>query len=116
MNVAWGVPRSQLFVSQRVYGVVIMLIFGALFVLTMLYSAGLLLTRVRQVPLASWYPPARLSSGPWVVWASSLVSALVPVLGFGVMYRTMPRTRVRWRDVWAGALIAGLAWEAGKQL
>jgi len=32
------------------------------------------------------------------------------------MYRTMPRARVRWGDVWPGGLIAGLLFEAGQQL
>ena len=28
----------------------------------------------------------------------------------------MPRTHVGWRDVWLGGLIAGLIWDAGKEI
>ena len=45
-----------------------------------------------------------------VGWLSALVPALFSVGAFVLMYRTMPRAPVRWRDVWLGGLIAGLVW------
>ena len=33
-----------------------------------------------------------------------------------LLYRTTPRTRVTWGDVWLGGLIAGLVWEGGKRI
>ena len=49
-------------------------------------------------------------------WLSTLVPALISVIAFTVFYRTMPRNRVRWRDVWLGGVLAGLIWEGARQL
>jgi membrane protein len=38
------------------------------------------------------------------------------VIACTVLYRTMPRNEVRWRDVWLGGLLAGLVWEGARQL
>jgi uncharacterized BrkB/YihY/UPF0761 family membrane protein len=43
-----------------------------------------------------------------VSWLSVLMPALLSVGAFILMYRTMPRARVRWRDIWMGGLVAGL--------
>jgi len=45
----------------------------------------------------------------------ALAPALLSVCAFILIYRTMPRTRVGWRDVWLGGLIAGLIWEAASR-
>src|SRR5262249_14235760 len=43
-----------------------------------------------------------------------LVSGTLVILLFAVLYRILPGAPVRWRDVWAGALLAGLLYEVGK--
>lgn len=43
-----------------------------------------------------------------------LFSMVLVVVLFAALYRILPRTRVRWRDVWAGAVLAGLLYEVGK--
>ena len=35
---------------------------------------------------------------------------------FALIYKTQPRVTVPWRDVWAGAVLASLGWEVGRQL
>jgi membrane protein len=52
---------------------------------------------------------------PWLPYVLKMPLSGVLVVGlFAVLYRILPRTRVRWRDVWAGALLAGLLYEVGK--
>jgi membrane protein len=52
---------------------------------------------------------------PWLIHALNAFLSLVLVVGlFAFLYRILPRAPVRWRDVWAGALLAGLLYEAGK--
>lgn len=51
----------------------------------------------------------------WVAWLLSVViaPALYMVI-FAVIFKLLPRTRVRWRDIWPGAAItAGLFWIGG---
>jgi membrane protein len=63
-----------------------------------------------------WQPLVHPAADRLVGWLSTLVPLLLSVAAFILMYRTIPRTHVRWRDVWLGGLIAGLIWEAGKQV
>jgi membrane protein len=53
-------------------------------------------------------------------WLSLLVSPLTTfIVGFLIfcsLYRFLPPAKVRWRDVWLGALLAALLWEALKRL
>jgi len=51
-----------------------------------------------------------------VSWLSALVPVLLSICAFILMYRTMPRARVRWRDVWLGGVIAGLIWSVGQEI
>lgn len=45
---------------------------------------------------------------------SRLVSFAFLLSMFGLLYKVMPRMETRWRDVWAGALLAGVLFEVGK--
>jgi membrane protein len=41
---------------------------------------------------------------------------MISVVTFIVLYRTIPRNRVTWREVWLGGLCAGLVWEAARRI
>jgi membrane protein len=43
-----------------------------------------------------------------------LISFAIVTVLFAVIYRVLPETRVRWRDVWLGALSAALLFTVGK--
>jgi membrane protein len=63
--------------------------------------------QVLQVPLVG----SQLS--PLV---SPFASFLVGFLIFSALYRFLPPVKVRWRDVWLGALLAAALWESLKRL
>ena len=44
------------------------------------------------------------------------VGAALNTLCFTLLYRLLPKRRVLWRHAVAGALVAGIAWEIGRQL
>jgi membrane protein len=120
VNRAWGIPKSKLVLSEKVYGLIVMVAVGGLFLLTLSIGPLVSLARSWRVPVLGWQPGAPLAAQPGtdrlVSWLATLVPALLSVGVFILMYRTMPRARVRWRDVWLGGLIAGLLWEASQQL
>ena len=120
VNRAWGIPKSQLVLTDKLYGVLMMLAIGAFFLLAISIGPVVNLVRAWRTPLLGWQPPVRLSAQPAVDWLVGWLSTLVPILlsvgAFMLMYRLMPRVRVRWRDVWLGGLVAGLVWEVGKRL
>jgi membrane protein len=116
VNRAWGIPKSRLVLSAKLYGLAMMLVVGAFFLLALSIGPIVSFARTWQVPVLGWQPSARPDTDRLVSWLAALVPALFAVCAFILMYRTMPRARVAWRDVWLGGLIAGLIWEAGKQV
>jgi membrane protein len=109
VNRAWGVPDSRLVLSARLYGLAMIFVVGALLLLALIIGPILKLAQ-------AWQPLAQSGTDRLVTGLSALAPALLAVCGFILIYRTMPRTRVGWRDVWLGGLIAGLIWEGGKQI
>ena len=87
-------------------------------VLTVLLVAGLLMVATMvegpALTIVNSLLPERLSRiGPYTdrFWA-----AFLNVVLFGVLYRFMPHVRLTWRDVLPGAILAGVLWQAAKQL
>ena len=116
VNRAWGNPKSELFWTEKLYGLAVVLVFGLLLMATTLYSTLISVVRSWQVSLLGWQPFADPGTGRLLGWLSALVPALISAIAFTVLYRTMPRNEVRWRDVWFGGLLAGVVWEGARQL
>ncbi|WP_411880483.1 YhjD/YihY/BrkB family envelope integrity protein [Polaromonas sp. YR568] len=90
--------RLALYVAMLLTGPV--LIGASLWAVSYLQAAssGLAITR------PAWLPHA-LNLGPMILSTA----------GFACLYRFVPHTAVRWRDAIAGGLLAGVAFELGKQ-
>jgi membrane protein len=53
---------------------------------------------------------------PWFEWATSLwINLLLNCLAFTMIYKVLPKPRVRWRYAVHGGIFAALLWEAGRQ-
>jgi membrane protein len=116
VNRAWGVPNSRLVLSARLYGLAMVFVVGAFLLLALFIGPIVSLARAWQAPVLGWQPFAQPGADRLVSWLSALAPALFSVCAFILIYRLMPRARVGWRDVWLGGLIAGLIWEAGKEI
>jgi membrane protein len=116
VNRAWGIPKSKLALWHRVWGLVVILVVGAFFLLSLFIGPAVSLIRAWQGSVLGWQPLARPGTDRLVGWLSALAPVLFSVCAFILLYRTTPRARVTWGDVWLGGLIAGLIWEAGKQI
>jgi membrane protein len=109
VNEAWGIRESRPFLKERLmdFGLVL----GAgLVLLTVLFLApvlGLLESITDYLEPDGWYF-SRLFWG----LASLLVSPALAFATFLALYRLLPNTEVRVRDVWLGALGASLAFHA----
>jgi len=109
MDRIWGLDINHLrsVWRHRTLAVVTVLLIAVL-LLGATMVEGPMLTAVNRLL------PTRLSSvGPYTdrFWA-----AFLNVILFAILYRFMPHVRLRWRDVIAGALVAGVLWQAAKQL
>jgi membrane protein len=116
LNTVWNVPpdpprnlwRSVLGIFQdRALSFVMVLASGGLLILSLAIST--LLTALD--PLLRLVQP---QSAALLSIVDLLISFAIVTALFAVIYRILPETRVKWRDVWLGALSAALLFTVGK--
>jgi membrane protein len=115
LNAVWGVRArpAKAWVKviadrTRSFGLILAVAFLLLISLvaqTALSALGNLLTR--------WLPGAELI---WIHVANVTSSVLLSTVLFASIFKFLPDVHVRWRDVWAGALVTALLFTGGKAL
>jgi membrane protein len=110
VNHAWGVEKTRSFLSHRLFSFLMLLTAG------LMLMVGLLGTTAAQIIGARWfagvsgsYPALQVMQG--FIIRNALL--LLPALVFGLIYYFVPNVKVLVKDVWLGALITGLLWDAG---
>jgi membrane protein len=101
-------PALRLILFQRLTAFLMLLALGAL--LTLAFLGSLVLTAVDA--LALQLPGAATS---WQV-AQELIAVAISAAVLGVIYKVLPKSALRWSDVWPGAILVAIAWEVGKQV
>jgi membrane protein len=99
----WRLVRARLLSFGMILGI------GFLLTVSLAFSAGL-------AALSKWWDP-RFSG--WGTVENTVELALSVVLAtavFALIYKTMPRVRTSWGDVWIGATVTSLLFIAGKFL
>jgi membrane protein len=107
VNHAWGVEKQPSYLKHKLISFV-MLIASSLLLL-----AGLLLVSAINVIEARWFavvlvrtPGLEILRHFAVKWASMIVFILV----VGLVFYFVPNAKVRFRDVWVGAIFTGVLW------
>jgi membrane protein len=107
VNYAWGVDERPGFWRHKLLSFS-MLGFGACILLV-----AVVLVSASQLVAANWFagvlfafPGLNILRGFTVRYLSTLVFILV----VGLLFWGVPNTRVRFRDVWIGALLTGVLW------
>ncbi len=99
----WGLLRARLLSFGLIFGI------GFLLMVSLAFSAGVAaLSRL-------WGPVFR----EWATIAEALdvaISLLLSTAVFAMIYKSMPRAEVAWKDVWIGAVVTALLFLAGKFL
>jgi membrane protein len=107
VNHAWGVERSYGFFKHKLVAFLMMLAAGGLAIL------ALVLMSASAVVQANWFA-AVLVRVPELAVLSSFISNNAATLLFiavvGLVYYFVPNAQVRLRDVWFGAILAGVLW------
>jgi membrane protein len=112
LNTVWDVktpPGKGLWGFARTY----VLSFAGVLALGFLLLVSMLLTTALSAAgkyLGTFIPEAALQ------FVGSAVSFLVIALLFAMMFKWLPDAKVHWRDVWLGAVVTALLFEAGKFL
>ncbi len=110
VNHAWGVEKTRSFLGHRLFSFLMLLTAGLMLMI------GLLGATAVQIISARWfagvsqnYPALQVMQGFMIRYSLLLLPALV----FGLIYYFVPNVKVLVKDVWLGAVITGLLWDAG---
>jgi membrane protein len=108
VNYAWGVEKARSFWKHKLLSFLMLTVAG-LFLLI-----ALLLVSAAKVVGANWFADV-LRSFPWLAVLRGLASrgaaTALFILVVGLVYYFVPNTKVRFRDVWIGAVLTGLLWK-----
>lgn len=107
VNHAWGVEKQPSYLKHKLVS------FIMLVAASFLLLAGLLLVSAINVVEARWFsvvavrvPQLAVMHHFAIRWASPAVFIMV----VGLIFYFVPNAKVRFRDVWVGAVVTGLLW------
>jgi membrane protein len=107
VNHAWGVDKQPSYFKHK------MISFVMLAMASLLLMAALALVSAMSVVGAGWFSAVlerhaalQTLQGFAVKWASTFAFIFV----VGLIFYFVPNAKVRFRDVWVGAVVTGLAW------
>jgi membrane protein len=104
-----GASSLTWLVKVRLKGLALIGMIGFLLIVSLLVSAVL-------AAVSEWFE-GMLPDLFALVWATNLISSLVVfTVLFALVYRTLPDTRIPWRDLWPGAVITAVLFTIGKSL
>jgi membrane protein len=113
VNYAWGVEKQRSFWKHKLVSFVMLLFAGLILVI------ALLLISATQVVSASWFAEV-VGVFPWLgILRGFTVRHSTTLLFIGVVgliYYYVPNAKVRFRDVWIGALMTGLLWKGALEV
>jgi membrane protein len=107
VNHAWGVEKQPSYFQHKLISFLMLVASG------LLLLVGLLLVGAINVVESAWFagvlartPGLRVLQSFALNWASTFTFIFV----VGLVFYFVPNAKVRFRDVWVGAVITGLLW------
>lgn len=107
INHAWGVEKQPSYFKHKLIAFVMLVASAVLFL------GGLLLATAINVAEASWFavilqrvPALLVLQSLAIRWATTIAFIFV----VGLVFYFVPNAKVRFRDVWVGAVLTGLLW------
>jgi membrane protein len=109
VNHAWGVEKQPSYFKHKLISFVMLVVAG------LLLMVGLAAVSAINVVSASWFagvieatPRLYVLQSFAVRWATTVLFIFV----VGLVFYFVPNAKVRFRDVWVGAVLTGLLWRA----
>ncbi len=107
INHAWGVEKQPSYLKHKLISFLMLVVAG------LLLLAGLLMVSAINIAEARWFagviegfPRLLVLQSFALRWASTVLFILV----VGLVFYYVPNAKVRFRDVWVGAVLTGLLW------
>ena len=112
VNHAWAVEKKRSFLGHRLIGFLMMVSAGLVLMLGLVIAS---MVRLAETRLGEAF-----ARSPWLDWVSGIVASYVAtflLIGcVALIFYFVPNTKVRFRDVWPGAILVGLLWRVAFQL
>lgn len=112
VNQAWGVEKQRSFWKHRLVSFLMLVAAGGVMML------ALLLVSLIQVAQATWFG-SMLASYQWLANLQSFafrnLTISLLVIGLGLVFYFIPNAKIRFRDVWVGAVLTGILWHLAFQ-
>jgi membrane protein len=108
VNYAWGVEKQRSFWKHKLFSFLMLTVAGLMFVV------ALLLISASRVVSASWFAGVLVNFQGLEVLRSLTIrnaTTLLFIFVVGLIYYFVPNAKVRFRDVWVGAVVTGLLWK-----
>lgn len=111
----WRVPEREkgggvwLLIRSRLLSFGIILGIGFLMMVSLIFSAAM-------AALGKWWGPLFSSLEAIATVVNFMFSFVFMTAMFAMLYKFMPRVKIHWRDVWAGAAVTALLFTIGKIL
>jgi len=108
VNYAWGVEKQRTFWKHKLFSFLMLSVAGLALVV------ALLLVSAAQVVGARWFANVLLqfpALGLLRAWTLRYATTLLFIFVVGMVFYFVPNAKVRFRDVWIGALVTGLLWK-----
>ena len=99
----WSLLRARLLSFGMILGI------GFLLTVSLAFSAGL-------AALSKWLDPHATGWATVENTSEVTLGVLLATAVFAMIYKTMPRVRIHWNDVWVGAIVTSLLFITGKAL
>lgn len=113
INHAWGVEKQPNYFKHK------LIAFAMLVCASMLMLIGLLLVSAIGIAESSWFahviartPGLEILRSLVVGWATTILFVFIS----GLVFYFVPNAKVHFRDVWIGAILAGLMWRGALAL
>jgi membrane protein len=113
VNYAWGVEKTRSFWKHKLFSFLMLAVAG------MLLLAAVLAVSVGQMVQARWFSGVLARFPSLMVMRSYTIrnaTTVMFILVVGMIYYFVPNAKVRFRDVWVGAVVTGLLWKGAFQL
>ena len=107
VNHAWGVEKQPSYFKHKLISLVMLM------TSSLLLLVGLLIVSAINVAEASWFAVVmeRVPALGWLQsYALKSATTVFFILVVGLIFYFVPNAKVRFRDVWVGAVLTGLLW------
>jgi membrane protein len=107
VNHAWGVEKQRSYLKHKLFSFLMMLAAGFLLVIALATVSAM------QVAESNWATEMVMRVRFFTVVQSLLVrwgTTLMLIFVVGLIFYFVPNAKVRFRDVWPGAVVTGLMW------